>query len=211
VQGMAQAIRAPRTRFGGVRGGVNPDIITVVSGLPRSGTSMMTKMLEAGAMQLLTDGLRAADEDNPKGYYEFEKVKQLDHDQYWLEDAKGKAVKIISDLLRHLPRDCTYRLIFMERRMEEILAFQRLMLIRRGEPSHAVSDDTMATIFSKHLQQAKVWLREQPNLNVLYVNYNEILERPVEQVRRINQFLDGSLNPDRTVSVVDPAQHRQRR
>jgi len=189
---------------------VNPDIITVVSGLPRSGTSMMMKMLEAGGMQLLTDDLRQADTDNPKGYYEFEKVKQLDHDQSWLEDAKGKAVKIISDLLRHLPCDCTYRVIFMERRMEEILASQRLMLIRRGEPPDAVSDDTMATVFSKHLQQVKVGLREQSNLNVLYVDYNEILERPIEQVRRVNQFLDNSLNPDRMVSVVDPALHRQR-
>ena len=211
VQGMAQAIQAPRTRFEGVRGGVNPDVITIVSGLPRSGTSMMMKVQEAGGMQVLTDDLRAADTDNPKGYYEFEKVKQLDHDQSWLEDAKGKAVKIVSDLLRYLSRDCTYRVIFMERRMEEILASQRLMLIRRGEPSDALSDDTMATIFSKHLQQVKVWLREQPNLNVLYVNYNEILERPIEQVRRINQFLDGSLNPARMVSVVDPVLHRQRR
>ena len=189
---------------------MNPDIITVVSGLPRSGTSMMMRMLEAGGMQLLTDGLREADEDNPKGYYEFEKVRQLGHDRSWLEDAKGKAVKIISDLLRYLPRDCTYGVIFVERRMEEILASQKQMLIRRGEPSDAVSDERMTRIFLKHLRQVRIWLHEQPNLRVLYVSYNEILERPIEQVRRINQFLNGSLNPDRMVSVVDPALHRQR-
>ena len=210
MQGMAHAIQSPRKRHEDVRGTVNPDIITVVSGLPRSGTSMMMKMLEAGGMRLLTDDLRAADEDNPKGYYEFERVKQLGHDQSWLEDAKGKAVKIISDLLRYLPQDCTYRVIFLERRMEEILASQKQMLIRRGEPSDAVSDETMTRISLKHLRQVQVWLREQPNLNVLYVSYNEILERPIEQTRRINQFLDGSLNPDRMASVVDPALYRQR-
>jgi len=189
---------------------MDAETITIVSGLPRSGTSMMMKMLKAGGMQLLTDESRAPDEDNPKGYYEFEKVKQLDHDQSWLDDAKGKAVKIISDLLRYLPRDYAYKVVFMERRMEEILDSQRQMLIRRGEPSDAVSDEAMASIFSKHLQLVKAWIREQPNLNVLYVSYNEIVERPIEQVRRIKQFLDGSLNTDRMVNVVDPSLHRQR-
>ena len=110
----------------------DPDTIVVVSGLPRSGTSMMMQMLEAGGMNVLTDGLRTADEDNLKGYFEYEKVKALKTDQSWLPEARGKAVKIISELLKYLPDTHTYRIIFMRRALEEVLASQDRMLIRRG-------------------------------------------------------------------------------
>src|SRR5437899_574640 len=120
---------------------MDSNTVTIVSGLPRSGTSMMMKMLEAGGMEPLTDHVRTADEDNPKGYYEFERVKDLEKDQTWLEDAKGRYVKVISMLLKHLPAGYTYKVIFMRRTMEEILASQRKMLVRRGESPDRVADE----------------------------------------------------------------------
>ena len=108
--------------------------ITIVSGLPRSGTSMMMGMLEAGGMAVLTDHVRTADEDNPRGYYEFERVKQIEHDQAWLPEAHGKVVKMIAALLKHLPPGYRYKIIFLQRHLEEVLASQRRMLVRRGSP-----------------------------------------------------------------------------
>ena len=184
--------------------------ITIVSGLPRSGTSMLMKMLEAGGMEILTDNLRTADEDNPKGYYEFEAVKQLDEHQEWLPDAQGKVVKIISQLLQPLPQDYKYKVIFMRRKMAEILASQNQMLIRRGEATDAVSDETIAGLFQKHLTQVEAWLAEQPNFEVIYVQYNEALEKPAETAGQINDFLGGSLDTGKMTRVIDKSLHRQR-
>lgn len=184
--------------------------ITIVSGLPRSGTSMLMKMLEAGGMEILTDNLRTADEDNPKGYYEFEAVKQLEDDQEWLPDAQGKVVKIISQLLKPLPQDYKYKVIFMRRKMAEILASQNQMLIRRGEPTDAVSDETIAGLFQKHLSQVEAWLTEQANFEVLYVHYSEALEKPAEAAEQINEFLGSSLDVEQMQNVVDKSLHRQR-
>src|SRR6185369_5935200 len=114
--------------------------VIIVSGLPRSGTSMMMSMLVAGGIKAMTDSIRTADEDNPKGYFELEKVKELEKDHLWLSDAAGKAIKIISALLKHLPREYPYKTIFMRREMKEILASQRQMLIRRGEATDTISD-----------------------------------------------------------------------
>ncbi len=184
--------------------------ITIVSGLPRSGTSMMMKMLEAGGIEILTDNLRTADEDNPKGYYEFEAVKQLEEDQEWLPDAQGKVVKIISQLLQPLPQDYKYKVIFMRRKMEEILASQKQMLIRRGEPTDAVGDETIAGLFQKHLSRVEAWLAEQSNFEVLYVHYSEALGKPAEIAEQINEFLGGFLEVEQMKSVVDTSLHRQR-
>lgn len=189
---------------------MDSEIVTVVSGLPRSGTSMMMHMLEAGGMEVLTDGTRRADQDNPKGYYEFERVKQLEHDKSWLRDAKGKAVKIIAALLKHLPPDYTYKVIFMHRRLEETLASQKQMLLKRGEPNEAVSDDRMAKLFQQHLRRVDAWLAEQPNIEVFYVNYNQILQRPLEHAQRINGFLGNTLNTEDMASAVDRTLYRQR-
>ncbi|HEX32114.1 MAG TPA: sulfotransferase family protein [Candidatus Acetothermia bacterium] len=184
--------------------------ITIVSGLPRSGTSMMMMMLQAGGMETLTDNIRKADEDNPKGYYEFERVKDIEHDTSWLPLAEGKVVKMISALLRHLPDDYEYKVVFMQRKMEEILASQRRMLIRRGEDPDAVSDDKIAEISRRHLQQVEEWLHDQPNIGVLYVRYNEVLDDPRRQATRISGFLDGRVDPVRMVQAVDKRLYRQR-
>ena len=187
------------------------EVITVVSGLPRSGTSMMMKMLEAGGMEVLTDNIRTADEDNPKGYYEFERVKKLPEDTAWLEEAKGRIVKIISRLLLHLPPRYTYKVIFMRREMGEILASQTQMLVRRGKPTDTISDEKIAELFRKHLREVEAWMERQPNLDVMYVNYNEVLKNSREYAERINQFLGDTLNVEKMVSVVDAALYRQRR
>jgi hypothetical protein len=124
--------------------------IVVVSGLPRSGTSMMMKMLQAGGIGIMTDNLRVADENNPKGYYEFERVKQLDKgDNAWVAEAQGKVIKVISYLLEFLPADFHYKVIFMRREMAEILASQRHMLERDGKPGSSANDAQMATLFNK--------------------------------------------------------------
>jgi len=189
---------------------VNPETVLIVSGLPRSGTSMMMKMLAAGGLPVLTDEIRSADIDNPQGYYEFERVKQIETDQAWLEEARGKVVKMIAALLKHLPPDYDYQVIFVQRRIEEILASQRQMLIRRGEPIDTISDERMAALFQKHVERVQAWLAEQPNFDVLYVHYNSILEEPLPHARRINEFLGAALDVERMAAVVDPTLYRQR-
>jgi hypothetical protein len=186
------------------------DFIIVVSGLPRSGTSMMMQVLEAGGVPILKDDIRRADDDNPKGYYEFERVKQVAQDQSWLEDARGKAVKIVSALLPQLPNTCAYKVIFMRRKMEEILASQQRMLSRSGKTTD-VGDDKMAALFEKHLEQVDKWLEKQANIQVLYVNYNQVVVEPLKQMERINQFLENRLDVEKMVSVVDGTLYRQRR
>ncbi|HUV42728.1 MAG TPA: sulfotransferase domain-containing protein [Patescibacteria group bacterium] len=184
--------------------------ITIVSGLPRSGTSMMMKMMKAGGISVLTDNLRKADEDNPKGYYEFEKVKQIRRDKTWLKQAQGKTVKMVSEFLKYLPRSYNYKVIFMQRKMEEILASQRQMLKRRGKPVNKASDKKMAALFKKHLKEAKLWLGKQPNIEVIYIDYNQVLKKPASQVKKINQFLDGTLDTQAMAKVIDPKLYRQR-
>ena len=185
--------------------------ITVVSGLPRSGTSMMMKMLEAGGIPPVTDELRAADEDNPKGYYEFERVKQMDQgDTGWVVDARGKVIKVISALLKHLPPGEQYRVVFVRRNMPEILASQRKMLIRRGEDPDKMDDAQMAMLFEKHLTQIDEWLRSQSNFRVLYVHYSEVLAEPQPQIAKINDFLGGTLDAAAMAGMVDPDLYRNK-
>lgn len=171
---------------------------------------MMMKMLEAGGLEVLTDRLREADEDNPKGYYEFERVKQLENDKSWLPKAEGKVVKIISQLLHHLPSDYVYKVVFMRRRMEEILASQERMLVRRGEESDKISDDKLAALFRQHLERVQGWLDAQPNFDVTYVSYNQVLESPRDEAERVDAFLDEPLDVERMAAVVDPSLYRQR-
>jgi hypothetical protein len=185
--------------------------IIIVSGLPRSGTSMMMQMLVAGGMPALTDNIRGADEDNPEGYLEFERVKQIEHDQAWLKDAQGKAVKMIAALLKHLPATHSYRIIFMRRDIREVLASQRQMLIRRGEPTDVVSDERMAELFRRHVDAVEAWLTEQSNFDVLYVDYGSVLSDPLEQAKLVNEFLGDMLNADEMAAAVDPELYRQRR
>lgn len=189
----------------------NRSEIVIVSGLPRSGTSMLMRMLEAGGLPLLTDGLRTPDDDNPRGYYEYEPVKQLRQGAYsWLPQAEGRAVKVISALLSYLPKDRRYKVLFLLRALPEILASQRKMLVHRGQDPNKVNDVEMAQYFEQHLAQVTGWLKEQPHLDVLYVNYNTLVKEPSGPVAEINRFLDGRLDEARMLAVIDPALYRQR-
>jgi hypothetical protein len=188
------------------------ETIVVVSGLPRSGTSMMMVMLQAGGLTLLKDGIRTPDDDNPKGYYEFERVKKLREGDFdWLSEARGKVVKVISYLLFNLPEDYAYRAIFMERKLAEIIASQRKMLIRRGEDPDKVGEQELQAILEKHLQQVQDWIERQPNVEVININYNRMLEDPEEDILRIHHFLGGLLDIDKMTRVIDPALYRQRK
>ena len=190
---------------------MNNQTITIVSGLPRSGTSMMMSMLAAGGLEPLTDNIRTANEDNPKGYFEFEKVKEIEKDSSWLELAQGRVVKMISWLLKHLPGRYNYKIIFMRRNMDEVLASQKQMLIRRGEPADQIGDEKMAAMFHKHLAQIEAWLKTQRNIQVVYVSYNEVLADPLPHIEAINVFLGGSLDVKAMAEVVDLTLYRQQR
>ncbi len=184
--------------------------VIVVSGLPRSGTSMVMKMLSDGGIVLVTDGLRKPDTDNPKGYFELEQVKELGKEKSWLTGARGKAVKIISQLLVHLPPQNNYAVLFIRRDLEEVLSSQRAMLIRRGEPADG-DDARMAELFEKHLRQVEGWVSRQPNIEVLFLDHGKILENPLQGAQRIAEFLNQPLNIEKMARAVDPKLYRNRR
>lgn len=190
--------------------GASSDVVTIVSGLPRSGTSMMMRMLEAGGLTPLIDGIRQADDDNPRGYYEFERVKKVKEDQGWLEDARGKVVKMVSALLADLPPRYTYRVIFMRRKMEEILASQRRMLLRNAKPWSDADDVRMRDLYQAHLRQIETWISRQRHLSALYVSYNDLLQSPREHALRVNEFLGGALDVGEMVSVIEQGLYRQK-
>lgn len=186
--------------------------ITVVSGLPRSGTSMMMKMLEAGGIAPITDNLRTADDDNPKGYYEFERVKQMkDGDLDWVREAPGKVVKVISALLEYLPDGYEYRVVFMRRKMAEILASQKKMLAARGEPTDRVSDAMLAGLYEKHLRQVEGWMAGKTNFKVLMVDYNAVVADPRLRLEPVVKYLDGRVKVEAMLEALDPALYRQRK
>ncbi|HVU37504.1 MAG TPA: alkaline phosphatase family protein, partial [Opitutales bacterium] len=185
------------------------ETITVVSGLPRSGTSLVMQMLEAGGFPLCVDGQRAADAANPRGYYEHEKVKSLARDSAWLGEVCGKAIKIVAPLLPYLPRDHFYRVIFVDRDLEEVLASQAAMLKAQGR----ASGDETALRRAYRQQSATVLglLARHPRLTHLVVRHRDLLAEPAAAAARINAFLDGTLDEAAMARVVDPALHRQRR
>jgi hypothetical protein len=185
------------------------DEVTIVSGLPRSGTSLMMQMLGAGGLPALTDGERCADVSNPKGYYELEAVKRTREDPSWLERAPGHCVKMISMLLYDLPADRFYKIIFMTRAMEEVLASQAAMLKTRNEPM-GLDDGTMRKHYEAHLRKLEQWVKDQKQISVLYCNYNDLVRNPREEARRVKEFLGLPLDADRMAASVDPKLHRQR-
>ncbi len=183
------------------------DFITIVSGLPRTGTSMMMKMLEAGGMSVVTDNARQADIDNPEGYYEFEKVKEIKEDISWLAGAQGKAFKMVSMLLCDLPKDFHFKVVFMERDIDEMLASQRKMLDRLGKEADAAEYEAM---YMRHLSEMKAWLSGQPNFDVLYMDYGEVVAFPHENARKLARFFGKSLDIEKMASVIKPELYRNR-
>jgi hypothetical protein len=184
--------------------------VTVVSGLPRSGTSMMMMMVEAGGMSVLTDQVRGPDEDNPKGYYEFEPVKATRSDPSWVQGAAGKAVKIVHILLFELPPTNRYRVILMRRDLAEVLASQAAMLRRGGRSGADLSPQRLGEIFEAQLQRVVQWADREENVDLLEVSYADVLRRPLEEAARVNEHLGAALDVDAMAAAVDPKLHRQR-
>ena len=190
----------------------NKDNIIVVSGLPRSGTSMMMKMLDAGGQEILTDNLREADANNPNGYYEFERVKQLtDGDFAWIPEAAGKVVKIVTGLIMNLPPGYKYKVIFMQRAMKEVLSSQKKMLGRLGKEDDKVEDEKMKKIYQQHLKDVNIWISKQPNIKVVYVNYNTMLSNPLDSLRKVNDFLGGEMDVNVMAGVINKDLYRERK
>lgn len=183
-------------------------MIVVVSGLPRSGTSMMMQMLEAGGLPPLTDGVRAPDASNPRGYYELEGVKALARDSAWLADAEGHVVKVIAQLLRHLPDGPTYRVVFMERDLDEVLRSQTRMLETQGRP--AANPAVLRPVFERQLTEARAWLDAHSHADALFMPHRDVVTDPAAQAARLNTFLGAALDEAAMAAVVDPSLHRQR-
>jgi hypothetical protein len=184
-------------------------LITIVSGLPRSGTSLMMQMLAAGGMTLLTDHERKPDEDNPRGYYEWEPVKLLPKEPARIDEAEGKVVKVISQLLSFLPEGRSYRIIFMERPMAEVLASQDEMLRRRGKPD-SVAHEVLTKAFREHLREVAALLEKRPDLRFYRVGYRRLLQDPRGIGQAISDFLELDLNVEAMAKQVDPTLYRNR-
>jgi hypothetical protein len=182
--------------------------IIIVSGLPRSGTSLMMQMLDKGGIEVLTDQIRTPDTDNPRGYYEYEQVKKIKHDKSWVPATRGKAFKMVSQLLYELPPGECYRIIFMQRDLDEMLVSQEKMLQRLGRP--AVPRDEIKRLFTIHLERLHPWLGQQSHMEVLRVRYDELIAAPREQAARVRDFL-GAGDVEKMAAAVDPGLYRNRK
>lgn len=186
--------------------------IVIVSGLPRSGTSMMMRMLEAAPLPIMTDAIRTADVDNPKGYYEYERVKDLEKetDKSYIREARGRVLKVISWLLKDLPDDNAYRIVFMRRDLDEVLASQNKMLKHRGE-TDVTDDAVMAEAYRSHLASVKIMARKRPNWELLEVRYDEAVANPRAAAAKVNEFLGGGFNVDAMAAAVEKELYRNRK
>jgi hypothetical protein len=184
--------------------------VVVVTGLPRSGTSLMMAMLESGGIPPLTDNLRQADVDNPKGYYEFERVKGLPQDTGWLPEAEGRAVKVLAELIKHLPSDKRYDVVFMMRDLSEIIASQKKMMKRRGEDPDKVPDEELMGLYRAYLRNMKRLVNDSPNMRVLYVSYNELMSDPSDTISDMQAFFGGGLDTSAMRRTIDATLYRNR-
>jgi hypothetical protein len=182
--------------------------IIIVSGLPRSGTSLMMQMLHKGGISVVTDNVRTADTDNPRGYFELERVKTIKRDASWLPELRGKAVKMVSQLLYELPSNHKYRVIFMERDLDEVVPSQEKMLVRLGKT--AAPCDAMKRQFIVHLDRLREWLAEQRYIDVLYVRYDDVVQQAEEQAERISTFLNNRTDSARMIEAIDLSLYRNR-
>jgi hypothetical protein len=186
-------------------------MITIVSGLPRSGTSLMMQMLAAGGVPILSDGERRADVDNPRGYLEWERIKQLPKNPGCIAEAEGKAVKVISQLLLSLPAGHEYRVIFMQRPLPEVMASQDEMLRRRGTFDPGEDNSVVARAFQDHLSDVYAWLNSKPYVKVSRVQYHAVLNESKAVAETVAKFLELSLDVAAMTQQVDGTLYRQRR
>jgi Sulfotransferase domain len=185
-------------------------MITIVSGLPRSGTSLMMQMLAAGGLPVLSDGERTADVDNPRGYLEWERIKQLPQDPACIAEAEGKVVKVISRLLLSLPDEHEYRIIFMQRPLPEVMASQDEMLRHRGTLKPEANSSFISAAFERHLREVEVWLDRRPGASVCRILYHRVLSEPRAVAEELAQFLQATLDVEAMARQVDPALYRNR-
>ena len=184
--------------------------VIVVSGLPRSGTSLAMQMIHAGGVEAVTDGQRASDEDNPRGYFEFERVKQLRNDRTWLDGAEGKVVKVIHLLLTELPDDRPYRVVFMQRDLGEVVRSQATMLARSGRAGGQLAPERLMAVYAQQLAAVDAWLAARPYFQVLKVPYAQMVADPATHAAAVNRFLGGTLDETGMRAAVDPSLHRNR-
>ena len=186
--------------------------LVIVSGLPRSGTSMMMKMLDAAGIPIMTDAVRTADIDNPKGYFEYERVKDLekDPDRSWVREGRGKALKVISWLLKDLPDDNAYQIVFMRRDIDEVLASQNKMIVNRGEQD-TTDDAIMAEAYRNHLAAVRIMARKKANWSIVEIRYDEAVRDPAKVARTVNAFLGGRYEESRMLEAVDEKLYRNRK
>lgn len=185
--------------------------IIIVSGLPRSGTSMMMQILDKGGLPILTDNKREADKSNPKGYYEFEPVKKLMVDKSWLPQAEGKVVKIIAQLLPFLPSNYDYKIIFMRRDMGEVLQSQQIMLGKEKDVKSKAFPMGLNDAFNKQLIRVENWIDSQPNVDILEINYSDVIANPEAEIDQILAFLGKDGNVSEMMKVVDKSLYRNRK
>lgn len=170
----------------------------------------MMQMLHAGGFPILCDEIRKADDDNPRGYLEYEPVKYLRDDASWLGTARGKAVKIIHLLLMELPPTWSYQVIFLHRDLQEVLSSQASMLTRQGGKRPKISDDQLRQMFQVQLDKVTGWLHEQPHIQVCDVPYFDLISDPWRQAEKIQAFLSRDLDLTAMQQAVDPTLYRNR-
>ena len=179
--------------------------VTVVTGVPRSGTSLMMQMLRAGGMPILSDGARPPDADNPHGYLEFEPARRLPEDASWVPLAAGRAVKVVHALVPALPAGQRYRLILMRRRLDRVVASQRAMLARQGraESGSELGDARLVEIFRVQIAALERWAAGRADVELLQVGYEETLRDPIGVSRRVSDFLGGGMDENAMAAAVD--------
>jgi predicted AlkP superfamily phosphohydrolase/phosphomutase/tetratricopeptide (TPR) repeat protein len=184
-------------------------VVTIVSGLPRSGTSMMMQMLAAAGIEPYHDDRREADEDNPRGYFEHEKATRLHQNASWVGEARGKTVKVVAHLLPYLPAGHEYRIVFMHRQLQEVTASQTAMLKRLGRKGGALDERKLARVYAGQLVRVEEWLKRAAEVHVLPVQYDQVLADPAEAARRLAAFLGTPFRADEAAAAVAPALRRQ--
>lgn len=186
------------------------DYVTIVSGLPRSGTSLLMQMLVAGGLPPYSDGERTPDDDNPRGYYEHAAVKRLGADNAWLPSAKGKVVKVIAQLLQHVPAELACRVVFVNRNLDEVLRSQTIMLERSGQKGAGVPAGQLSKIFAGQLAAVREMLAKRAEVQVLELEYAEVVENPSATATQLDEWLGGGLDTRAMAAAVDAKLYRNR-
>ncbi len=169
------------------------------------------QMLAAGGIPPLTDSLRVADDDNPRGYYELESARQIGQNSSFLEAARGKAVKLIHALVVKLPEsEREYRIVFMDRPIEEVIRSQSKMLEREGKAGANLPPNRLGAIFQQQREGARKNLDNRPDVQLLDLDYPSIIADPQGAADKLNNFLGGNLDVRAMIETVDPDLYRNR-